>query len=184
MTFRLAVKNDLPAIAALHAQSWQSAYANVLSAEFLREEVNVERLNYWRKKFAVEQTEEKRCLLLAEEAGELAGFICVIGEADAAYGSLIDNLHVRPDRKGRGLGKQLLERGLAWAREHFPDCGQYLWVYKANVAAVGFYEKTGGHCTESVLTENPDGGRAEVWRMVWPKTATAIERRKNKVIKR
>jgi len=164
MTFRTATKKDAARIAALHARSWQTAYTNVLSDDYLENRVEKERLDYWTNKI---ENVDNQWVLLAEEGNELIGFVCMIGDEDEKYGSLIDNLHVRPERKGKGLGKQLLLKGIEWAQGNFPDSGQYLWVYKVNHSAIGFYERMGGLCAELEMTENPDGGRAEVWRVVW-----------------
>lgn len=178
MTFRLADEKDFSKIAALHTLSWQTTYINVLSEAYLENKVAEERLDYWNNKM---QDLDNQWILLAEEAGELQGFICMIGNEDEKYGSLIDNLHVHPDLKGKGLGKQLLEKGLTWAQENYPEKGQYLWVYKVNHSAVGFYEKMGGLCAELEVTENPDGGRAEVWRVVWVKRKKSLSERIKKV---
>ena len=174
MTFRTATKKDTAQIAALHARSWQTAYTNVLSDDYLENKVEQERLEYWQNKV---ENVDNQWILLVEEGSELIGFICMIGDEDEKYGSLIDNLHVHPDFKGQGLGKQLLQKGIEWTQENFPDSGQYLWVYKVNHSAVGFYEKMGGLCAELVMTENPDGGRAEVWRVVWVRRKRSLKER-------
>ncbi|MGK0365366.1 MAG: GNAT superfamily N-acetyltransferase [Saprospiraceae bacterium] len=166
MTFRTATKKDATNIAALHTLSWQTTYINVFSEDYLEKEIAQERLEYWQNKI---ENVDNQWILLAEKGDDLIGFVCMIGSEDENYGSLIDNLHVRPDLKGQGLGKQLLQKGIEWAQENFPEGGQYLWVYKVNHSAIGFYEKMGGLCAELEMTENPDGGRAEVWRVVWVK---------------
>ncbi len=174
LNFRLANPSDLKNIARLHARSWQTAYKNVLSEDFLENEVERERLQYWKKKFDPAQRADNQWVLLAEKDGELLGFICVIGNENKDYGSLIDNLHVRPDTKGQGIGRQLLEKGLTHIRENFPDKGAYLWVFKNNQPAVNFYERAGGLCAELTVTENPDGGKGEVWRMIWAREKKSL----------
>ena len=177
MTFRLASSSDTATIAHLHALSWQTAYKNVLNEHFLENEVENERLKYWQDKFDPMQQTEHQWVLLAEDAGKLQGFICVIGDENKNYGSLIDNLHVHPQRRGQGLGRQLLETGLAHIRENFSEKGAYLWVFKNNQPAVNFYEKAGGLCAELALSENPDGGKGEVWRMIWAREKRSLGER-------
>ena len=177
MNFRIANSKDAEVIAALHALSWQSAYANVLSEDFLENEVQTERLKYWQEKLLLAENNPAYYILLAENNQQLQGFICVIGQEDPNYGSLIDNLHVHPAGKGQGLGRELLQRGLQWAREQHPKRGVYLWVYKANHAAIRFYEKMGGLCAELTTTANPDGGKADVWRVIWSRPQRSIVER-------
>jgi GNAT superfamily N-acetyltransferase len=45
-----------------------------------------------------------RRITLAEADDRLMGFICAFGGHDPIWGSLIDNLHVHPSAKGKGLG--------------------------------------------------------------------------------
>lgn len=178
MTFRTATKEDITRIADLHTLSWQTAYTNVLSEDYLENKVAKERLDYWQDKVG---NVDNQWILLAEEGDDLKGFVCMVGDEDKNYGSLIDNLHVRPDLKGHGLGKELLQKGIEWAQENFPESGQYLWVYKVNHSAVGFYEKMGGLCAELEMTENPDGGRAECWRVVWVKRKSSFREKLKQV---
>lgn len=50
----------------------------------------------------------------------------------------IDQLYVRPDVIGQGLGTQLLDK----AKELMPD-GIQLWTFQSNVRAHNFYEQRG-----------------------------------------
>lgn len=46
--------------------------------------------------------------LVAEEDGELAGFVHVRLDTDPVFGALIDNLHVVDRLRGTGIGTRLL----------------------------------------------------------------------------
>jgi len=52
------------------------------------------------------------------------------------------NLCVRPDKQGRGLGRRMLRRLLALARNHKADTA-FLEVRVSNRLAIGLYEADG-----------------------------------------
>ena len=101
MHFRLALPADTPAIAALHAASWAIAYDHILRADWLAQDMAADRLRVWTERFAVPDPTMR--VLLAEDHDGLAGFVCIFLAADPHWGSHVDNLHVRPGRKGLGL---------------------------------------------------------------------------------
>ena len=57
--------------------------------------------------------------------------------------ALLDNLHVIPEKHGRGIGRQLMAAVAQWVAERAPDATLYLWVFEKNVAAREFYRKLG-----------------------------------------
>lgn len=59
----------------------------------------------------------------------------------------LDQLYVRPDRIGQGLGARLVEK----AKDLMPN-GMKLWTFQSNVRAHKFYEKHG-----FVVIEKTDG---------------------------
>ena len=79
----------------------------------------------------------------------------------------LDDLYVRPDHAGQGVGSALLDLAKALR----PD-GFELWVFEVNTPARRFYERHG-----LVAVERTDGAgnveRAPDWRYAWaPATAT------------
>ena len=91
----------------------------------------------------------------------------MLGGVDATWGTLIDNLHVLPGLKGRGIGRRLLEAAALETRRRFPDDGIYLFVFEANAAARRFYASVGGREVERAAVEPPGGGSQVHWRVVW-----------------
>jgi ribosomal protein S18 acetylase RimI-like enzyme len=165
MIYRKVKPNEAEAIAHLHAKSWQVAYRGILSDAFLDNDVLDNRLKKWKERFAHPANNEFICV--AVEKKELKGFVCVYGNDDAQWGSLIDNLHVLPDMKGRGIGKRLIQEASQWLTKNYPNSGLYLWVYEDNHRARAFYEKLGGKNVERHLHDNQGGGTSYALRMVW-----------------
>lgn len=52
INYRIAGIDDVAAIAALHALSWQQNYKDALQAEYLAEKAVEERLSLWQQRFA------------------------------------------------------------------------------------------------------------------------------------
>lgn len=165
MQYREATPENAPQIAALHAQSWQQAYRGILRDEFLDGPVLNDRLVLWRQRLL--NPPDDLFVLLALEDQNLCGFVSVFGNNDPLWGALIDNLHVHPLLKGRGLGGQLMLKAAEWIKRQDRTGRFYLWVYEANLPARRFYEKLGGVNAERVLHDNPGGGSAYCLRYTW-----------------
>jgi GNAT superfamily N-acetyltransferase len=106
-------------------------------------------------------------VIVAEEAQELIGFVCLFGKDDEKFGTLIDNLHVTKDLKGKGIGRQLLQQAALWIRETYQDNKMYLWVYELNTNARQVYEKLGAINYAMENKQNPDGTFANTFRYIW-----------------
>ena len=162
---RIAQQNDADTIAHLHARSWQMAYKGILSDAFLEDAVFADRQKVWQERF--ETTDNNRCIFVAVEDNRIVGFVCIYGNNDAKWGALIDNLHVSPDFKGRGIGKRLIDKAAKWIFETYQQTYFYLWVYADNKAARQFYEKIGGENVELDSYTSSDGTSADVLRYAW-----------------
>ena len=134
---------DAAAIAALHAESWRSAYRGLVPAEDLGDGLDEERLRFWRDRLA-SANPERRLVLAARAGADIVGLACVLADADPAHGPLLDNLHVKPGWRGRGLGAELLQKARAWSHAIAPGQPMHLWVLAGNAAARRFYRNQGG----------------------------------------
>jgi len=112
-------------------------------------------------------------VLIAEYDGQPAGFALFFHNFSTFLGRpglYLEDLFVRPEMRGLGLGRALLQR-LAWlARER--RCGRVEWsVLDWNEPAIGFYKKLGavpmdawtvyrltGAALERLAQEEPPGG--------------------------
>jgi GNAT superfamily N-acetyltransferase len=166
VTLRCAEVTDEPAIARLHADSWRTAYRGILRDDFLDGTVSANRRELWRTRFS-EIDREDQLILVSEESGKIQAFACAFLDADPEWGTLLDNLHVIPGLKGRGLGRQLISAVAENIRRHGLHSALHLWVYEQNMPARGFYERLGGVITDCVAEAAPDGSRVNALRYGW-----------------
>jgi len=73
----------------------------------------------------------------------------------------------RRDRKGMGIGTELMRAAAESLRRVAPARGVWLWVMEANVAARGFYDRLGARHVETVMMSDPGGGQAPNCRYTW-----------------
>lgn len=164
-SIRLGTPADAGAIAALHAESWRSAYRGLVPDDDLGEGLDAERLEFWHKRFATPDA-ERRVAFLAMSDHLLVGFACVLADADPGHGPLLDNLHVKPGWRGHGIGALLLHKARDWSRSIAPGQPMHLWVLEGNAPARRFYRNQGGVEVER-RSEDRGGMTIAVWRCTW-----------------
>ncbi len=170
---RRATIGDVEVLASLHAESWRSAYRGLLSDEYLDNRALADRRSVWRQK--LEAADPSSILvLIASRDGEPAGFVCAILDVDEDSGALLDNLHVLPAWKGKGLGRRLMIEAARWISRERPGSALHLWVIEQNQEAASFYEKLGARSRDRMLWNAPDGRSLTLVRYVW-KDATCVE---------
>lgn len=157
---------DADAIAALHAESWQDAYRGLVPDDYLDGPLLDERLAFWRARLA--RPSSDRLTLKAMSGGEMAGFACVLRDEDPEWGPLLDNLHVKPALKGRGIGARLLRASREWAAQVAPGRTLHLWVIENNLPARRFYDRQGGLVNGRSVHEMTAGVVIAAVRYVWP----------------
>ncbi len=134
LIIRPATKSDIPNILKLIKElaEYEKLLHEVVTTEKLLEEVI-----FGEKKFVE--------VLIAEFDGELAGqtiffhnFSTFIGRP----GLYIEDLYVRPQFRGKGIGKALLNEVIKLAKER--NCGRVEWVVLDwNKPAIDFYKNIG-----------------------------------------
>ena len=137
----------------------------MLRDEYLDADVTSDRLRTWTARLA-DPVESQFGFIAASAAGPV-GFVFMLGREDATWGTLIDNLHVRPGLKGRGIGRRLLEAAAHETARRYPGEPLFLFVFDRNRAARRFYASIGGREVERRLVEPPGGGSQIHWRVTW-----------------
>jgi GNAT superfamily N-acetyltransferase len=165
MTIRVAEAADADVIAMLHARSWHTAYRGILSDDFLDGPLLADRRALWRVRFAG-ANQADQMVLVDEEGGNIQGFACAYLDADPDWGTLLDNLHVVPECKGKGLGRQLMAE-VAHRILKLNRTRLHLWAFEQNHAARRFYERLGGVVTTNHAEAAPDGREVNAVRYCW-----------------
>ena len=174
---RDAVEEDWPAIAALQTATWRFAYRGILTDAYLDGELDEDRRTLWRGRF-VHGIDPAQVTVLAKPAagGAPLAFACILAGRDN-WGSLVDNLHVRPDALRQGLGRAVLREAAArlivGSHEATPV---HLTVYEQNGRAIAAYESYGGRLAERRTETGVDGRSHALRRYLWDSPAALVER--------
>ena len=164
--FRLAIPSDHVRIASLHTENWRSSYRGILSDAYLDHEIGEERERLWEERFLAPDM-DRRYVLLAEIRKDLAGFVCVLLDEETQWGACLDNLHVRSEIRGQGLGRLLFAEAARWVMAKEPGWPIHAWVFEANDSARGFYDTAKGEILEREIKQMPGGARVPSLRYVW-----------------
>jgi ribosomal protein S18 acetylase RimI-like enzyme len=108
----------------------------------------------------------------------MMGFACAYVDEDARWGSMLDNLHVLPTRKGQRIGSKLIANVASWCSGTCPGAGLFLFVLERNVLARRFYERIGGVIVGSTIWIAPDGTAVTELRYAWKNADALTEHKK------
>ncbi|MFK7801911.1 MAG: N-acetyltransferase family protein [Anaerolineae bacterium] len=149
---RRATFADATAIAQVHVDAWQTAYRELLPADFLASLSVSQRLRMWER-------------LLVSESGSSATFVAGEGEKIQGFASVGPAREIDPDWNwgevyaiyvdhcvwGSGVGYKLMEASHKFLQDVDYQSGM-LWVLDGNKRAMQFYERYG-----FVKDESPQG---------------------------
>jgi ribosomal protein S18 acetylase RimI-like enzyme len=129
---------DRDAIAAIHTESWQDTYRDVLPDHLLDGTLSNIMADRWKTQVIA----DRDVVLVAEAAdGEILGFAATwVEEQGRGY---IDNLHVRSSARSQGLGRAMLRETAKRLLHHGVPSG-YLHVVASNQRARSLYLRLGG----------------------------------------
>lgn len=165
MNLRAATAADANAIAALHAASWQAAYASVLSASYLQNSALSERRTMWTQRLRAPQPNQY--VVVADRDGKIVGFACAFLDEHVDWGSYLDNLHVSAALQGQGIGTRLMADVVSRCQSEAPGRGLYLSVNQANHRAQRFYYQLGARNAAPGVWNAPDGSQVPTYWFVW-----------------
>ncbi len=132
---RMETEEEIRGKARVHWRAWHDAYPGMVSPAYL------ERLTLAKCEEMAFRWRDQGGLLVAKEEDRVVGFVGYgdRGEENPGFGEIFA-LYVLPECRGRGVGRRLMEAGLAQLAEYPRVC---LWVLKENSRARRFYEKCG-----------------------------------------
>ncbi|MCI4044537.1 GNAT family N-acetyltransferase [Streptomyces sp. TRM75563] len=170
MEIRAGSRDDVEQIAALHADSWRTAYAGIMPDSYLSgSPLDAEKLALWHERTA--EPDPASGLFVAVGGREVAGFAYITPRPDGRL--LLDNLHARPGRTGSGIGGRLLRHTLAWAAAEHGGRDLYLEVLSANARAIAFYERHGATRTDERVCRFDQGFALPEVEYTWTAKALA-----------
>jgi ribosomal protein S18 acetylase RimI-like enzyme len=171
-SIQIAQQQDFAAIAAVHAVSWRNSYRGILSDEYLNDELESERLSVWKRRLEFPKTNQY--VIVAKQESHIVGFACAFGCQDELMGTMLDNLHVLPSQKGKGIGRKLVRDVAFWSDRCYPNKDLYLCVFEQNLLARRFYEGLGGVVVGEANWSAPDATVVKEIRYGWKNIAELI----------
>jgi predicted N-acetyltransferase YhbS len=170
---RRATVADIEAIAELHTDSWRRNYRGAFADSVLDGDLLAERRAAWTERLTHPGPDD-HTLVADPGDGSVVGLAHTIFGEDATWGALLDNLHVRHDLKGQGLGRRLVVATAEAVVAHDPASGMWVEVLDQNTSAHAFYERLGATHVHTGTFEPPGGGQATDRVYAWRTPATLL----------
>ncbi len=137
---RRAEPQDAPAIADVHHEAWQGAYAGIIPHKALNSMLNRRGSKWW-----ADAIRRAASVLVIELGGKVVGY-ATLGRNRAhelpQQGEIYE-LYVRPEYQGIGLGTRLFAAAKDKLATH-GLAGLVVWALEENANAVEFYAHAGG----------------------------------------
>jgi GNAT superfamily N-acetyltransferase len=148
IVIRAATREDVPAIAHVHVESWRTTYAGIVPDAYLAGLDETLRVQLWS-----ERLESGTHVFVAEWDGRVVGFADggpnreTVGECD----SELYAIYLLKDAQKRGIGAALL-RAMANALLQRNFKSMAVWVLEQNRSR-SFYERAGARLVQSKVIE-------------------------------
>jgi ribosomal protein S18 acetylase RimI-like enzyme len=124
---RAAAVDDAVAVARFQTDAWNSAYKDLVPAEYLARMTVATRTERWGGRIRAGD----RSIFLAEFDGEIDG---VVSFGEGVEGLELKSLYIAARVRSSGLGSRLLDFALG-------DRAAILWVFRDNLRAIAFYRR-------------------------------------------
>ncbi len=157
ITIRLAVPADAPDMAEIHMRSWEVAYKDMMSPDYIRSK-NATRLELYKR---VITDKNENAYVIAKD-GETVGIMRVASPQDDDLGDDYCELHylyLHPDFFRLGIGTKAVQFAFGKGRE-LGKKFMSVWVFADNENSIRFYEKCGFSADKKTKTE--DCGKPKV----------------------
>jgi GNAT superfamily N-acetyltransferase len=161
-TIRSVHADEIGTIAAIHVQSWQTAYRGIMPDDLLAEQNITDRDKMWRETLSKGSGE---LLVGIDDSTEIMGFTFLAraqdSPSDKPYDGRVSALHIRPDRKRQEIGSGLLQAAFDCLR--IMGCrSAIIWTLEDLTPSRRFYERHGGTIVKSKLGDFSGNKIAEV----------------------
>ncbi|MEZ5931077.1 MAG: GNAT family N-acetyltransferase [Alphaproteobacteria bacterium] len=154
---RDAERSEFPALAALQARSWRDVYRGILQDAYLDDDMDEDFRQRWA---ALQPSGNDKVLVAVQDV--ILGFVTVWCQPDP----FIDNLHVEPGLRSKGIGQRLMqETASRLIRDGYTTMS--LYVAAQNHRARAFYERLGGSFGEVEHIHQAHGGSVHAIQVVW-----------------
>ena len=175
---RRATVADIDGIAELHADSWRRNYRGAFADSFLDGDLPAERRAVWTERLTHPGPADHTLVATVGDgaAGVVVGLAHTIVDTHPQWGALVDNLHVRHDLKGLGIGRRLVVATAEIVVAHDPASGMYVEVLDQNTAAHAFYVRLGAIHAYTGPVDLPGGTRSTYRVYRWPTPAAVLPR--------
>jgi ribosomal protein S18 acetylase RimI-like enzyme len=124
---RPAIATDALAIATFQTDAWNSAYRDLVPAEYLDRMTVATRTERWGDRIRAGE----RSIYLAILDGRIEG---VVSFGETVEGLELKSLYIAADIRSSGLGSRLLDFAVG-------DRAAFLWVFRDNPRAIAFYRR-------------------------------------------
>ena len=138
---RKAEPRDAAAVADIHHDAWQGAYAGIIPHKSLTEMINRRGMAWW--EVAIRRATS---VLVIELGGRIVGY-ATLGRNrshNLPQQGEIYELYIHPSYQGIGLGTRLFSAAREQLKSYRLD-GLIVWALEENIGAVNFYTSAGGH---------------------------------------
>lgn len=139
MTIRPGRAEDIDAIVRIFRACWLESYRDLLN-EDVRNAMSVEKArDLWLPALTSKSDRETLVACIGENP---IGMARIGRDPDFPDRGHLFSLYIEPEYAGKGFGKALLTTALSWLSER-GSTEISLWVFKANLGALGLYKKMG-----------------------------------------
>ena len=144
MIIREVIDRDIPAIAKVHVDTWQTAYRDIFAHEFLVNLSYEKREQSWHQVFNNALQDSNFTYVAESECGQIVGFANsgLEREGDPIYRGELNAIYILETHQRQGIGSKLVSV-VAERLNRMEIDSMLVWVLKDN-SACHFYEKLGG----------------------------------------